>query len=273
MVLCAWKKKKQCSRHEQVTGGTQAHGQNYWWFQAFSTGISNMQHLLSHRHQVCAWNKKNIFGGHEHNVSMDKPSNNSSERIKTFIHPHGSCPITLSSVTAWITKRTIDLKMALIPIPSKPNFWFCIWNMLQEFGPGMLGSNVHFCTEASLPKPQMDSQELNSQWCNFSKQNPLLAVLHWRVNSTPTSIHCFRISLPKDWQRFYNEVLSVEDITPNHTTCWWARFMWGSKRGTDTTSAECSFLMLIDIKRNELVKKGTWTSLQEFYTNIYINKD
>lgn len=195
-----------------------------------TAGTSNTS--LSHRHQVCAWYKKNIFGGQEHIVSMDKQSNNTSERImsKTFTHPHGSCPITLSLVTDWITKRIIYLKMALIPITSKAHFWFCIWNMHQELGPAMLGSDVHFCTEASSPKPLWQDgphSELNYQWRNFSKQNPLLAVPQRWVNSaTPTSIHCFSLTLPKDWQRFYSEVLSVEDITldntSNHTICWWA---------------------------------------------------
>lgn len=259
MVICVERIKKHFSSHEQVTGATQAHDQNYWWFQAFSTGTSNMQHLLSHRHPSLHTEQK-IFWGHEHIVSMDKQSNNTFEQIKTFIHPHGwmellgSCPITLSSVTsAWITKWTIYLKMALIPIPSKPNFWFWSWNMLQEIGPGILGSNAHFCTEASLPKPQMDPQELNSQQCNFSKQNPLLAVPQWWVNSaTPTSIHCFSLSLHKDWQRFYSKALSVEDITlditlditSNHTTCWWAHDSCGEVE-RDITSAEYNLLMSI----------------------------
>lgn len=207
-----------------------------------TAGTSNTS--LSHRHQVCAWYKKNIFGGQEHIVSMDKQSNNTSERImsKTFTHPHGSCPITLSLVYRLNNKEDHLPEDGLNSHHFKSPFRI----LHLEHASGAWASHVgkwcpflhwSFITQASLTR--WTHSELNYQWRNFSKQNPLLAVPQRWVNSaTPTSIHCFSLTLPKDWQRFYSEVLSVEDITldntSNHTICWWAHDSCGEVKKART---------------------------------------
>lgn len=113
---------------DMVTGGTQAHDQNYWWFQAFSTRTSNTQHSKS----VHGTRKTFLEDMKVLSVWISKATIHLNIWIKskTFIHPHGHCPITLSSVPTWITKSIIYLKMVLIPITSKPTFWFWIWNVL-----------------------------------------------------------------------------------------------------------------------------------------------